>query len=1302
MAKWVGIVVVALIILAGVGVWLVLHNGRIHQYLLQTAERQATAAMGSNVEIGNYSLHISGLAPTFDLYDVVVPGAAPYVNPPLLRVDHLHIGIQITSLLHRAWYLSDLTADHPVIWFYQDAAGRTNIPRFGANASSSNGNTNLFDLAIRHAAINRGEVYANSRPSELQAALQRVRFQSSFAAAGKHYLGNFAYADGRVQFEHYQPLANSLDVDFDATPSGVTISKLDLASGNSRIALNGRVDGYSNPVVHAKYQITLDTAQLGSAFYQQGVRGGVAIDGTLAYDRASSLRADATFNSGALALHQAGVATTVRNINGAVQYGSGNLNLSRFSADALGGVVNATLGIRDLSGAGAATLRLNVRGIRLEQLPRARGVAGTVSADASAHWSGAAAFRQLEANADGTVNAALKRPNAPAIPLRGAIHARFSEPAQQLTLTNTSLASAHSSVVANGTVASRSHLTVAMQSSDLSEVEAIADAAAVTMGSQPPAPMGLGGAGSFNGTVSGTLANPAISGQVAAAPLAVRGTQWRSLSLAVSANPHQAAVSGGQLIAVSGGRIAFNGATELTQWSFTPAMPFHANATVTALPLAEVAKLAGRPLPMTGTLGANLGVSGTELNLAGQGNANVANPHVVTGSMDEPLQTFRAGFRASGDNLQATVNATAPAGAMNLTGSYNFKLATFVAQFRADNLQLARLHTVASRAPTLQGAISLDASGQGTVANPQAQVDLSSAKLAYNGQSINQLRLHAVLAQKVVRASLQTQAVGTTLSGQATVALTGDYQANATLDTQTISLGPLLALYAPSVAGNVSGQTAVHLAVTGPLKRLDLLEAHLQLPLFRLQAGDSVTLAATAPVRLDLTGGVLRLQPTSIQGTDTNVSLSGSYPIRSTVPATLSAVGTVNLKIVSAIDPDYTTGGELRMDVRAAGSPAAPTMAGNFQIVNASLATPSLPVGLENANGVIRLGNGRLDISNFSGTVGGGKVTATGGVSLQPLEFNLAVAARGVRMLYPTTLRETMGADLALTGNMQSALLDGRVRLDDLSVTPQFDLMTFLSQVSTNNTAVAAPGSFSQNVALNIGITTPNQINTSSPDFSLQAGANLTITGTVADPVVLGRVSLNSGDLIYRGDRFVLQPGSLDFIDPNSTEPVVNLSADATIQQYNLHLHFQGPASNLHASYTSDPALPPADIINLLAFGQTTEASAANPAPGNLGAEGLVASAVSSQITDRVQKIAGISQLSIDPVLGGGQQNPGARITIQQRVTGSLFVTVSTDVTSTQRDVIEIQYTVSPRVSLSAVRDQNGGIGLNARFKKVW
>ena len=147
---------------------------------------------------------------------------------------------------------------------------------------------------------------------------------------------------------------------------------------------------------------------------------------------------------------------------------------------------------------------------------------------------------------------------------------------------------------------------------------------------------------------------------------------------------------------------------------------------------------------------------------------------------------------------------------------------------------------------------------------------------------------------------------------------------------------------------------------------------------------------------------------------------------------------------------------------------------------------------------------------------------------------------------------------------------------------------------------------------------------------------------------------------------------------------------------------FRGNIDQLRTTYTSEPALPPADIINLLVFGKTSEAAEANPTPGNLGAESLIASTVSSQVTSRIEKIAGISQLSIDPVLGGNQQDPGARVTIQQRVTGNLFVTFATDATSTQREVIKLEYQATPRVSVSGVRDQNGGFAFDVRIRKTW
>jgi translocation and assembly module TamB len=297
-----------------------------------------------------------------------------------------------------------------------------------------------------------------------------------------------------------------------------------------------------------------------------------------------------------------------------------------------------------------------------------------------------------------------------------------------------------------------------------------------------------------------------------------------------------------------------------------------------------------------------------------------------------------------------------------------------------------------------------------------------------------------------------------------------------------------------------------------------------------------------------------------------------------------------------------------------------------------------------------------------------------------------------------------MDGNLALTGTPQAAVLSGRVNVGRVSAAPDFDLSNFSGAGSD---VATTPGTgFMQDVRLNVGIQTTSPVNLVSRTLSIRADANLRATGTLADPVILGRVNISGGDVIAFGNRYVLQPGTLDFINPVQTEPVVNLAATTTINQYNISLRLQGPMERLRTTYSSDPSLPPVDIINLLAFGQTTEAAGANPTPGNLGAESVLASSVSSKFTSQIQNIAGISRLSIDPVLGGtgtgAQQNPGAHITVQQRVTSNLFVTFASDVTSTQNQVIQVEYHFSPRWSFSGVRDQNGGFGFDFRLHKQY
>jgi translocation and assembly module TamB len=596
----------------------------------------------------------------------------------------------------------------------------------------------------------------------------------------------------------------------------------------------------------------------------------------------------------------------------------------------------------------------------------------------------------------------------------------------------------------------------------------------------------------------------------------------------------------------------------------------------------------------------------------------------------------------------------------------------------------------------------LNASGKGSFENPQVDAKIQIPQLVIQKQPVNNLNLQLSMANHIANASLTTSAIHTNIQAKAKVELSGDYMADASVDTQNIPFQPLLAVYAPDQAEDLSGETEVHATLHGPLKNKNLIEAHITIPMLKAAYGKNIQLAATSPIHADLKNGILAVQRGSIKGTDTDLQFQGSIPVTGNAPMSVMLLGTVDLQLAQLFDPDVRSSGQLKFDINSNGSS---DVAGKIDIVNAALATADLPVGLQNGNGTLTLTRDRLSISKFQGTIGGGTLTAQGGVALRPnIDFDLGVSANGIRMLYPQGMREGLDASVRLTGNTDAALLGGSVSLTDLSFTNAFDLNSFISQFSGGVATPPTPG-FSQNLALNLNVRSSNNINLVSRTLSVDGSANLQVRGTAATPVILGRVNINNGDVILNGDRFVLNGGTVEFVNPSETEPVLNLSLKTNIQQYDVYLRFNGPIDQLRTNYNSDPALPSADIINLLAFGQTTEANSANPStPANQAAAGLVASQVSSQVTSRVSKIAGISQLSINPVLAGGttQGPPGANITIQQRVTGNLFVTFSSNVASTQSQTIQGQYQLSPRVALSATRDQSGGFGFDAIIKKTW
>ena len=1298
---------IGLIVLLLVAVVVLLHNEAFRQYLLRIVHTKLSEAAGTDLRIRDFSVHWTGTSPSVDLYDVVINGAVPYTSPPLLQADHLAVGVQIVSLLSRKWYLQDIIIDHPVVHVLVAENGDTNLPKTKTGSKSQ---TSVFDLGIRHVNLGQGEIYYNDQKSALDADLHDLQFQARFDPGPRRYSGGLGYTNGKIHFLNLNPMVHSFQAEFDATADTFTLKRATLMSGASQIALSATLNDYAHPKVTGTYQSSLDTGELRQILKEATLPVGIVkLAGSAQFESdpnkpvLETLRLEGNMSSGGLLVRTTTVTTFIRDVSARYDVHNGDAEVRDLKGGVLGGHLNGAFKIHDIIGAQQSELHAILNNVELaavQKLANAQAaqkfhVTGRANANVDATWH--KTFDNLAAHINSTVDGAISaQAGASRFPINGEIHGDYSPATEEISLNRSFLNLPQSSINLNGTLSRRAAgLQVQFQSNDLGEVETVAEAFGVTT-----QPLGLGGTAFFNGTVRGSTASPQINGQLSAASLRVKGTEWQSLRTSIDASPSHVTLRNADIVPANNrGRITFNANVGLDHWSYKETNPIQVDLNASQLDLAELKGLAGVQERMTGTLSAKVSLHGSQLNPIGQGSVTLSQATIA----DEPVQSANVTFQGTGDEIRSRFDLQFPAGAAHGAFTYLPKQRGYEGQLQATGIRVDQIQTLRAHNVQVAGTLNVNATGQGTFDDPGLQLTAEIAQLQVRNQTLKGLTLQANVADHVANFSLDSQTMNTSVRGHGTVALRGEYETDATFDTPAVALQPLLAIAMPAQAADMTGQAEVHARIRGPLKDKTRLAGQVTIPTLSLDYKNKIQLAAAEPIRLDYANGVLQLEKTSIRGTGTNLQLQGSIPVNSNAPITLLALGTIDLNIAQAFDPDITTSGQIQLNVNGYGARTNPNVQGEIKIVNASFAGGTLPVGLQNGNGTLKLTSDRVEIQDFTGNISGGTLTAKGRVIYRPtLEFNVAVVGNGIRTLFPEGVREGLNTNLTLTGSPQAALLRGQVRLTELSFSPNFDFSDLAGLAGDTPSTSAAPGTFAQNLKLEIAVQSTNELNLSSSNLSLQGAANLRVEGTGAQPTLIGRVNIAGGDLIFRGNRYVLQPSSVDFVNPYRIEPRLNLSVDTKAADYTIHMLFRGDIDHLRTTYTSEPSLPPSDIINLLVFGKTTEAATANPVPGNLGAESLIASSVSGQVTNRIAKVAGISQLSVDPVLGGNQLDPGARVTIQQRVTANIFVTFATDATSTEREVLKLEYQATPRVSISGVRDQNGGFAFDIKIRKKW
>ena len=730
--------------------------------------------------------------------------------------------------------------------------------------------------------------------------------------------------------------------------------------------------------------------------------------------------------------------------------------------------------------------------------------------------------------------------------------------------------------------------------------------------------------------------------------------------------------------------------------------------------LVDLLTIAGQQeaIPITGTIGVDVHVAGTAANLSGSGSVGLVNG-IAYG---EPYEAVNVTASVQGQDIEAQqVSLKLHGMTIAGNGGYDLKSERLHGHIQGDNLQLSKFTTVQNAKINADGVISLVADANGTVKQPGLKANIKLASVVADGKPIGDATIEAHSEGSLVYYNLNSTLIGTQVAANGQTDLNGDYQTQAKLTITALDVGKPLALFSPgglSAKSDISGVVTV----SGPAKTPTKLTGQALFSNFQITS-QGITVKAAEPLTIGLRNGLATLDQVHITGPDTDLHASGTaqvfgainpktkQPDSSSGKLDVKATGSISMALAQTFDPDLVTSGRVVFSVGAGGVIANPALNGQIQFQNVNVAVEGIPNGLSAMNGTLVFNEDRLNVQSLVATTGGGQLKIGGFLTYRNgLYADLTATGDVVRVrLYG--LSATSNTSLRLQGGPTSARLSGNILLTRFGIGADVDFAAFAGAGGVS--APPDPSAPSNKILLDVHITSSPSLDFQNSYAKLAGTVDLTIRGTVAEPTVLGRVQITDGSATFAGTKYQLQRGDVYFTNPVRIDPTIDLDATARVENYDVTVGLHGTAENFKPTYRSEPPLSEADIFQLLALGRTAEEAqiyseqqtAAGTDPTT---SALLGGALNATVSNRVSKLFGGGSVKIDPSYVGTLGNSSARITVSQQLSRQLSVTYATNVNSSAEQLIQLQYDLSPNVSIVAARDETGVFSIVYKLRRAY
>jgi translocation and assembly module TamB len=921
-----------------------------------------------------------------------------------------------------------------------------------------------------------------------------------------------------------------------------------------------------------------------------------------------------------------------------------------------------------------------------------RAIAGALSAKASGTFAAASAFKVAATATDldpGDVTLArLMRGQTQIVATLGSSAEGFT--IDDLAITGSTLNATGKFALANGTV-------VGTAKGGIADLALVADQST--------------GAASFDATVSGAIARPAVNATVTIPSGTLLGQSVENATVQVTSAPSDSgwaaalALSGGfagkpltgkasaTLDAL--GALAFPdvdlaiGDNRITgSVTRTAAGPFSGNLAVSAPNVATLAALALVPASGSGEARIEFAPNGAQQSLAisftGEGigyqtigAGKISGDVHIEDAFGTPLVTGNAtatalnvgGFHIDAANATASVEggatrftATARGRDIDLSGSGSLAAAA--------NGNAVRIDALNGRAFNLPVALSSPV----TINLGNGGSGISGAVLALGGGT---LRVDGAVSPALDLTVAVNQVAASVINGFAPT-----LGAEGTITGQARITGPAAA---PAIAWQADW-TGARVAAT----------RNAGLPGLTLSARGNGTSAKTN-LSARLTGAGLALD------------IAGDVPFAGPGLA-VRATGTAPLALLALeSNRELRLAGNAQVNLALSGSLANVAASGTVDLANATVADTDTGFGIAGATGRIAFDGQRATIQSLSGNLAqGGNITVAGSVGIADagLPAQLTVRVANGRYADGNLINTTFNADLAINGPiLGSGVVTGTVNLGRTEIQLPDRLAGSATAIDVKH--VNAPRGFrppkaretakargpaaggSGGLRLDVNLTGNSGVFVRGFGIDSELGGSLHLTGTTGYPLTAGGFEMRRGRIEALGRRFDFSRGTLTFT--GDLVPLLDFEALATTTDGTVTLHVSGPANDPQITFTSSPDMPQEEILSRLLFQRSV---------------GTLSPLQAAQLIDAIAQLTGVSSgggifarireaTGLDDLDIRQSANGGTTVGVAKRINDNLRVGVEAGTDGAQgRVVIDLDLTKNLKARGEAGQDGSGKVGL--------